>query len=54
MSLDFTQAAARRESAIEAVHQNGKRGEADSARNTRSETLNGLAQNPHEQVAELA
>jgi len=51
MSLDFTQAAATRESAIEAVPQNGKRGEADSARNTLSETLNGLAQNPHEQVA---
>jgi hypothetical protein len=54
MSLDFTQAAATRESAIEAVPQNGKRCEADSARNMRSETLSGLAQNRHEQVAELA
>jgi hypothetical protein len=54
MSLDFTQAAATRESAIEAVPQNGKRGEAGSARNTRSETLSGRAQNRHEQGAELA
>jgi hypothetical protein len=54
MSVDFTQAAAIRESAIDAVRQDGKCGETDSARNTRSETLNGLAQNRHEQVAELA
>jgi len=54
MSVDFTQAAARREAAIEAVRQNGKRAETDSARNMRSETLNGLAQNRHEQVAERA
>lgn len=54
MSVDFTKAAARRESAIDAVRQNGKRGEADSARHTRSETLNGLAQNRCEQVAERA
>ena len=54
MSVDFTQAAATRESAIEAVRQNGKRAEAGSARNTRSETLSRLAHNRHEQVAELA
>jgi len=56
MSVDFTQAAARRESVIDAVRQNGKRGEAGAARNTRSETLNGRAQNrhEHEQVAGLA
>jgi hypothetical protein len=54
MSLDFTQAAATRESAIEAVPQNGKRGESDAARYTRSETLNGRAQNRYEQVAGLA
>jgi hypothetical protein len=54
MSLDFTQAAATRESAIEAVPQIQKRAEADAARNTRSEMLSGLAQNRHEQVAERA
>jgi len=54
MSLDFTQAAPTRESAIEAIPQNGKRAEADSARNTLSETLSGLAQNRYEQVAGLA
>jgi hypothetical protein len=54
MSVDFTQAAARRESVIDAVRQNAKRGEPDAARNTRSETLSGLAQNCHEQVAGLA
>ncbi len=54
MSLDFTRAAATRESAIEAVPQNGKRGEAGAARNTRSETLSGRAQNRREQVAGLA
>ena len=54
MSVDFAQAAARRESAIDAVRHNVVRAEAGSIRNLSSARLNDRALNRDEQVAEPA
>jgi hypothetical protein len=51
MRTDFSQKAARRAAAIDAVHQNGKRVDTDFARHTPFTLLNGLAGNDNDQTA---